>query len=177
MNNTSLQEEIREEIADLEEYAARGARPPICRGYRIRVNHQHFVVHKAVVLGREVLELAGLIPPERYFLELRTRGEKPRVIGLDTQVDLTAPGIERFEAEARKLVRIKVNEHEVPVEGPKATGLEIKQAAIKAGVGIQLDFVLTEELPGGRTRPVGDQDLVTLREGACFVAVAPDDNS
>jgi hypothetical protein len=177
MTNTSLHEEIREEIADLEDYAARGVRPPHCRGYRIRVNNKHFVVHKGVVLGREVLELAGLVPPERYFLEVRIRGEKPRAVGLDTQVDLTAPGVERFEAEERGLVRIKVNEHEVQVEGPRATGLQIKEAAIKAGVGIQLDFVLTEELPGGRTRPIGDHDVVVLREGACFVAVAPDDNS
>lgn len=177
MTNASLHEEIREEIADLEEYAARGMRPPHCRGYCIRVNDKHLVVHRSVVLGREVLELSGLVPPERYFLELRIRGEKPRVVGLDTQVDLTAPGVERFEAEERRLVRIKVNEHEIQVEGPRATGLEIKVAAIKAGVGIHLDFILTEELPGGRTRPVGDHDLVVLRDGACFVAVAPDDNS
>lgn len=177
MTNASSQEEVLDEVADLEEYAARGARVPRCRGYRIRVNDKHIVVHHAVVRGREVLELAGLLPPERYCLQLRIRGEKPRIVGLDTQIDLTAPGVEHFEAEERRLVRIKVNEHEVQIQGPKATGLEIKQAAINAAVGIQLDFVLTEELPNGRTRPIGDNDLIVLHEGACFVAVAPDDNS
>lgn len=177
MTNASLREEVRDDVADLEEYAARGEQPPHCRGYRIRVNDKRFVVHQSVITGREVLELAGFLPPERYSLVLGMRAEKPKMIGLDAQVDLTMPGVERFEVEEKRLVRIKVNEHEVQVEGPRATGLEIKQAAINAGVGIQLDFVLSEELPNGRTRVIGDHDVVILREGTCFVAVAPDDNS
>lgn len=177
MTNASAGREMHDEIADVEEYAARGERPPLCRGYRIRVNDKPFVIHHAVVSGRDVLELAELAPPERYVLLLRVRGEEPRVIGIDTQVDLTAPGVERFAALERGPIRIKVNEQEVTVEGPTASGLEIKQAAIRAGVSIQPDFVLSEELPNGRTRIIGDDDLVLLREGTCFVAVAPDDNS
>jgi len=177
MTNAELQDQIEDEVADLEAYAARGERPPMSRGYRIRVNERHFVVHTSIIRGRDVLELAGLTPVEAYHLYLRVRGEKPRRIGLDTQVDLTAPGTERFEAEHRSLVAIKVNGHKVKVEGPRATGLEIKEAAIRAGVDIQVDFVLMEELPDGRNRVIGDQDVVVLKEGACFIAVAPDDNS
>jgi hypothetical protein len=36
-------EAISDEIADLEEYARNGQRPPRCRGFRIRVNRDLFV--------------------------------------------------------------------------------------------------------------------------------------
>jgi len=75
------------------------------------------------------------------------------------------------------LVTITVNEKPVEIEGPKATGLEIKQAAIAQGVKIELSFVLSEELPNRKTRIVGDTDIVTVTKHSRFVAVAPDDNS
>jgi Multiubiquitin len=75
------------------------------------------------------------------------------------------------------LVTITVNEQAVDIEGPKATGFEIKQAAIAQGVRIELSFLLSEELPNRRTRIVGDTDAVTVTKHSRFVAVAPDDNS
>ena len=63
----ALREEILDEIADLEEYARQGKRPPLCRGYRIRVNGERFVVQDPCTTGREILELAGLTPPEQQF--------------------------------------------------------------------------------------------------------------
>ena len=75
------------------------------------------------------------------------------------------------------LVTITVNEKPVEIAGPKATGLEIKQAAIAQGVNIQLSFVLSEELANRKTKIVGDNDEVTVNKNSKFVAVAPDDNS
>ena len=75
------------------------------------------------------------------------------------------------------LVTVTVNEKPVEVQGPKATGLEIKQAAIAQGVKIELSFVLFEELPNRKTRIVGDTDVVTVTKHSRFIAVAPDDNS
>jgi len=75
------------------------------------------------------------------------------------------------------LVTITVNEKAVEIAGPKATGLEIKQAAIAQGVKIDLSFVLSEELPNRKTRIVGDTDVVTVNKESRFIAVAPDDNS
>ena len=77
----------------------------------------------------------------------------------------------------KHLVTITVNERPVELEGPKATGLEIKQAAIAQGMRIELSFVLSEELPNRKTRIVGDTDVVTVTKHSRFVAVAPDDNS
>lgn len=75
------------------------------------------------------------------------------------------------------LTEILVNEHKVMIAGPKATGLAIKQAAIDAGVRIQLDFVLSEEHPNGRSTPVPDDVEVTVHPGARFTALPHDDNS
>jgi len=75
------------------------------------------------------------------------------------------------------LVTVTVNEKAVEIAGPKATGLEIKQAAIAQDVNIQLSFVLSEELPNRKTKIVGDNDEVTVNKNSKFVAVAPDDNS
>lgn len=74
-------------------------------------------------------------------------------------------------------VVITVNEKPVPISGPRVTGLQIKEAAIAAGVSIGLDFQLSEELPNGRMRIVGDGDVVTVNKNSRFDAIAGDDNS
>ncbi len=87
------------------------------------------------------------------------------------------PSQEPALAHAPHVVTITVNEQPVTIAGPRVSGLEIKQAAISAGVQIQLDFVLSEELANGRTRIVGDGDIVTVNKNSRFDAVAGDDNS
>lgn len=81
------------------------------------------------------------------------------------------------EMEHRHAVSIVVNSQLVEVLGPRATGLEIKEASLKAGLPIEIGFQLIEELPHGRTRVVGDKDIVEVRPGSQFMALAPDDNS
>lgn len=176
MERTNPNDIMSDEIVDLETHAKRGTPAPACRGYRIRVNDERLVFHRAVVTGADVLKLAQLCPPEAYCLLLRVRGASPRVVSPETQVDLTAPGVERFVALMVGPVDIKLNEHRVTVEGPKTTGLAVKEAGAKAGL-IEIDFVLSLELPGGRTKIVGDTDVLVLDGDECFVAVAPDDNS
>ncbi|ACK50895.1 conserved hypothetical protein [Methylocella silvestris BL2] len=91
-------EEVLDEIADLEEYAKLGKRPPLAKGYRIRVNGDAFVVHDPKPTGRAILTLAGLIPAEQYTLRVKLAGGKPRKVGLDEKVDLRHPGVEKFKA-------------------------------------------------------------------------------
>jgi hypothetical protein len=81
------------------------------------------------------------------------------------------------EMQQQHLVDIVVNNRPVRMRGPKATALEIKEAAIAQGVSIQLSFQLSEKLGDHRTKIIGDNDSVTVHEGAVFVAVADDDNS
>jgi len=58
-----------------------------------------------------------------------------------------------------------------------ATGLEIKEDAIAQGVQIELDFILSVELPDGRHRVVGNDQTITVHKGQAFTAVPDDDNS
>jgi hypothetical protein len=74
-------------------------------------------------------------------------------------------------------VQITVNKNPVLIDGPRVTGLQIKEAAIAQGVNIQLPFQLTEELGNRQRRVVGDSDVVTVHKGSKFFAVAGDDNS
>ncbi len=76
-----------------------------------------------------------------------------------------------------KTVTIEVNDHKVELPAGLATGLEIKDAAIKQGVNIQQNFVLQVELPNGSSRVIGNDDKVPLTEHLAFTAIAADDNS
>lgn len=76
-----------------------------------------------------------------------------------------------------KTITVTVNERPVTFSEHKATGLEIKQTAIKQGVAIQEDFVLFEVKGNSPLKQVGDCETVTLHEGQKFRATAPDDNS
>lgn len=91
-------EQVLDDIIDLEEYAKLGKRPPLAKGYRIRINGDPFVVHDPTITGRAILTLAGLLPPENYTLRVKMAGEKPRKVGLDEKVDLRHPGVEKFKA-------------------------------------------------------------------------------
>jgi hypothetical protein len=75
------------------------------------------------------------------------------------------------------LTTITVNERSVEIEGPRVTGLQIKEAAITAGLPIALDFLLTEEEANGRAKVIGDADIVTVEKNSRFDVVSGDDNS
>ncbi|MGA9049002.1 MAG: multiubiquitin domain-containing protein [Dehalococcoidia bacterium] len=81
------------------------------------------------------------------------------------------------ETPEHHMVAIVVNEHAVNVQGPRITGLEIKEASIAQGVSIQLSFVLYEETGINHTKTIGDSEIVTVHPKSRFVAIANDDNS
>ena len=76
-----------------------------------------------------------------------------------------------------KTVTIEVNDHKVKMPAGPATGLEIKEAAVKQDVNIRVNFMLQVQLPNGSSRVIGDEDKVQLTEHLAFTAIAPDDNS
>ena len=76
-----------------------------------------------------------------------------------------------------KTVTIEVNDHKVEMPAGPATGLEIKNAAIKEGVNIQSNFVLQVQLPNGSSKVIGNDDKVLLTDHLAFTAIAADDNS
>lgn len=85
---------------------------------------------------------------------------------------------EAKELEAKQPIEVTFNEkYPVVVHGRDQTGLSLKQAAIEQKVPIQLDFVLSIELGGGRTELIGDTDHIKVKKGDRFLAIPNDDNS
>jgi hypothetical protein len=74
-------------------------------------------------------------------------------------------------------VTVLVNEKPVALDGKKQTGLSIKEAAIAQGIPIQLDFILSIELGGGKTKLIGDDDRIEVHPHDRFLAIPNDDNS
>jgi len=104
--DTDKQQEKPEDLVDevdLETLAKSGQRPPKARRYRIRIDESYYVVTKPHLTGRELLMLAGKHPPEAFILTEKIRGGAVRTIGLDEVVDLTTPGIERFNTLPREV--------------------------------------------------------------------------
>lgn len=112
-------------------------------------------------------EATGL--PTKGMKEMSIEPERDNVE--DTQ---DASGRDRPKPE--KIYVIQVNTQDVKMQQRKATGAEIKAAAIAQGVTIEPGFVLSVQ-HGDRYDIVGDDDEVTLHKGLDFIATAADDNS
>ena len=69
---------------------------PRARGYMIRVDKVRHVVDSPVVTARAILELAGKVPPDKYVLRQIVHGQ-PVKLELNDEVDLRAPGVEKFK--------------------------------------------------------------------------------
>lgn len=85
-----------DQAIDIEQHARAGEAPPAGRRYRIRVDKTVIVVDGPTITGRQILEAAERVPPERYRLDQKFRGGETKKIELDTVVDLSTPGLERF---------------------------------------------------------------------------------
>jgi hypothetical protein len=72
-----------------------------------------------------------------------------------------------------KLVTVSVNGTPVTVSH-KLTGEQLKEAAITAGVPIQLDFNLYRK-EGANYEPITDEDEITVHKDEQFRCVAADD--
>ncbi len=84
------------EIIDVEAYSKEGRPVPKDKRYRIKIDREVFVVEKECMTGRELLVIAGKIPPEKYQLNLKLKGGKVDPIRLDEKVCFTKPGLEKF---------------------------------------------------------------------------------
>ena len=91
-------EQVLDDIIDLEEYAKRGEKPPLAKGYRVKINGDQYVLHDPMPTGRAILTVGDLLPPENYTLRVKRAGEPLRKVGLDEQIDLRHPGVEKFKA-------------------------------------------------------------------------------
>lgn len=97
ISNETRQDPITHDEIDIEEYAKRGETPPPARRYRIRIDREKYTVSVPKMSGRELLKLAGKVPPERFTLAQKFRGGAVRPVGLDETVVFTNPGVECFK--------------------------------------------------------------------------------
>ncbi len=84
------------EIIDLEECARANRKPPQARFYRIRIDKKKYEVAATSLTGKELLELAGKVPVERYMIFQKFCGGQTKQIELNAKADFTTPGVERF---------------------------------------------------------------------------------
>lgn len=89
------------QLVEIEVYAATLKRKPRAHLYAFRVGKMRIEVKDPITTGRRILELAGKVPPEKYILRQVEHGGHLKVIELSQDVDLRAPGVERFRAMPR----------------------------------------------------------------------------
>ena len=87
-----------EQVIDIETFAKEGKEIPTGPKirYQIRIDGERYLIEKRHPTGRELLIKAGKTPPEGYRLDQKLRGGATKEIKLDQEVDLAAPGVERF---------------------------------------------------------------------------------
>ena len=90
-----LVEEIFEEI-EIEEWGKRNERPPRAKRYVIRIDKVKYTVDVPQMTGRQLLVLAGKVPPEKFTISQKMHGGHVKTIGLNDEADFTCHGVERF---------------------------------------------------------------------------------
>ena len=90
-----------DDAIDLEECGKNDRRPPKGHQYRIRIDGDKYTVDSAEITGAGILALAEKRDDEWSLNQKLHGGERER-IGADDAVDLSCPGIERFETVRRQ---------------------------------------------------------------------------
>lgn len=90
---------LEDQIIDLEWCSKHGHTPPKGRKYRIKIDREKYVVESECLTGKELLELAGKSPYERFQLneKVKVKG-KVKIVKIDYEesVCFSKPGIEKF---------------------------------------------------------------------------------
>ena len=128
-------------------------------------------------------DLAERVAEEAKHLKAEAEAVEAEAEKLEAKAEKLEEGAEKLEEEAEELeakrsIEVVVNDkYTVTLKGKNQTGLGIKQAAIAQHVPIQLDFVLSLELGGGKTEIIGNEQHINVKKGDRFLAIPDDDNS
>jgi hypothetical protein len=145
--------------------------------FNIVINDVRVTWTQVVVTGETLKRLARVsIDDTDLYLERPDAPEK--LIEDEDTVDLHHRGIEHFRTRAARIVEITVNvTHKVKIRRGIHTGAEIKAAAIAQGVPIKESFTLSQELPDGGSKVIGNDDPVRIKGGEEFLAIDDHDDS
>lgn len=89
-------EKLEQAEAKLEQVEEKTEHPRKPLSFKIQIDKAHLVTDNPTPTGRFLLNLAGKIPPDQYAIYQKVQGGQPKRIGLDAEVDLREPGVERF---------------------------------------------------------------------------------
>lgn len=103
-----------------------------------RVNRIKFEAVNAIISGKEVLEIAKLLPVEDYELLIKVNEKGFEPVQLDEKIDLKGAGIEGFFAKPYKKLIIYVDDEPVEVDECFMTPNEILTASEKSANGFYL---------------------------------------
>ncbi len=81
---------------DIEEYSKSNKKVPYGCRYKVKIDRDKYVINQQTITGKELLQLAGKTPYNRWMLNQRLKGGAIKQIGYDDVVDLTSLGIEKF---------------------------------------------------------------------------------
>lgn len=85
------------DVVDIEEFVKAGKPVPAAKAYRFRVDRELITVTKPLITGRQILELANKVPPEKFKLFQHLHGGQTVPVALTDTVDLRSAGLERFK--------------------------------------------------------------------------------
>lgn len=103
--------ENHEEYIDLEAFVREGKNIPKGRKFLLRIDRKLYKWDEECITGRQLLQLAGKTPVERFQVNQRFRFGRVEEVQLDEKVDLATCGVERFmtlpldQTEGRPLAR------------------------------------------------------------------------
>ncbi|MCY4289510.1 MAG: multiubiquitin domain-containing protein [Aestuariivita sp.] len=86
---------------DIESCGRHGRRPPKGHKYRNRIDRRTYVVEQETITGAKILKSVDK-SPENWILNQKMRGGERKRINPDDTVNLSQPGIERFETVLRQ---------------------------------------------------------------------------
>ncbi len=95
IDNTNPQD-VSLEYIDIEEYAKAGKEPPKGKKYLIKIDKALYKVDQECMTGKEILEVAGKIPVERFQLNIKKKAGEVKKVSYDEKICFCEPGIERF---------------------------------------------------------------------------------
>jgi len=90
-----------EGLIDIEGCGRHGRRPPKGLGYRIRIDREKYPVKGNIITGEQILKLVDRSADD-WSLNQKMRGGERKRIEPDDIVDISQPGIERFETVRRQ---------------------------------------------------------------------------
>lgn len=138
-----------------------------------KVNRQKFESVNAIITGKEVLEIASLLPVEDYELLIKVNEKGFEPVQLDEKIDLKGAGIEGFFAKPYKKLKIKVDDKQYEVEECFMTPIEIMEVA-----GVNPDRFYLIEIRKGNVEVSYKDDVehkIAVTKNSCFVSCEIDE--